>query len=105
MKKLFLSILMVTAFGIAFSQKAINDANAEKRNVSSFHGIDVATGIKLILTEGKIEDVAVSASKTEYRDKIITEVKNGILKIYYETKLGAINKRKESKDLKAYVSY
>ena len=106
MKKICLPVLIIAAFSIAaFSQKTVNDPNAEKRNVSGFHGIDVATGIKLILTKGDIEEVAVSASKTEYRDKIITEVKNGILKIHYETKLGAINKKKESKDLKAYVSY
>jgi Putative auto-transporter adhesin, head GIN domain len=106
MKKIFLSILMIVAVGIAgFSQKTVNDPNAEKRNVSSFHGIDVATGIHLILTEGNTEEVAVSASRIEYRDKIVTEVKNGILKIYYETKLGAINKKDQSKDLKAYVSY
>jgi hypothetical protein len=106
MRKIFLSILIMAAFSTAaFSQKIVSDPNAEKRNVSDFHGIDVATGIKLILTEGNTEDVAVSASKIEYRDKIVTEVKNGILKIYYETKLGAINRRNESKDLKAYVSY
>jgi hypothetical protein len=32
-------------------------------------------------------------------------VDNGILKIYYENKLGSVNKRKERKELKAYVSY
>ena len=105
MKKLFLFLLLATSFYNLLAQKTINDPNAEKRNVSGFHGIDVATGIKLILTEGSTEDVAVSASTTEYRDKIITEVKNGILKIHYETKLGAINRKNENKDLKAYVSY
>jgi Putative auto-transporter adhesin, head GIN domain len=65
----------------------------------------VATGIKLIITEGSTEEVAVSASKPEYREKIVTEVVNGILKIYYDKKLGAINKKDESKNLKAYVSY
>ena len=106
MKKIFLSTLIMIALGtLAFSQKTVNDPNAVKRNVNAFHGIDVATGIKLILTKGSTEDVAVSASKIEYRDKIITEVKNGILKIYNETKLGAINRRNENKDLKAYVSY
>jgi hypothetical protein len=30
---------------------------------------------------------------------------NGILKIHYETKTGAINRKNESKNLKAYVSY
>lgn len=89
----------------AFSQKTINDANAEKRAVGSFHGIKVATGIELVLTKGNSEEVAVSASQTEFRDKIVTEVENGILKIHYETKTGAINRRNESKNLKAYVSY
>ncbi len=106
MKKLFLSVLLLA--GIAASlgaQQTINDPNAVKREVSGFHGIDVATGIELYLTAGSNEEVAVSASTEEYRDRIITKVENGILKIHYDSKLGAINKRKESKNLKAYVSY
>jgi hypothetical protein len=106
MKKIFLLFLLVTGFiSPAFSQKTITDDNAEKRVVGSFHGIDVATGIKLVLTHGESEDVVVSASTTEYREKIITRVENGILKIHYESKMGAINKKNESKNLKAYVSY
>ncbi len=106
MKKLLLSFLLV-AITTPFinAQKVINDANAEKRAVNGFHGIHVATGIDLVLTAGNTEEVAVSAATTEFRDKIITRVENGILKIYYETKTGAVNKRKETKDLKAYVSY
>jgi Putative auto-transporter adhesin, head GIN domain len=106
MKKLFISFLLLAAAGSSvLAQKTIHDPNAEKRNVSGFHGIDIATGIKLILTEGSTEDVAVSAFATEYRDRIITEVKDGILKIHYEKKLGAINRNNENKDLRAYVSY
>jgi hypothetical protein len=106
MKKtlLFLS-LFVGLVTTSFAQKTINDANAEKRTVGSFHGIDVATGIELALTKGTTEEVAVSASESEFRDKIVTEVVNGILKIHYETKSGAINKKNENKRLKAYVSY
>ena len=106
MKKLFLFLLAtVAAFNLLLAQKTINDPNAEKRNVNGFHGVHVSTGIKLILTEGSTEDVAVSASKTEFRDKIITKVENGVLKIYYENKFEAIDRKKERKDLKAYVSY
>ena len=106
MKKtlLFLS-LFLGLITTSFAQKTINDANAEKRTVGSFHGIDVATGIQLTLTKGATEEVAVSASETEFRDKIVTEVVNGILKIHYETKSGAINKKNENKRLRAYVSY
>ncbi|MEI2738371.1 MAG: head GIN domain-containing protein [Chitinophagaceae bacterium] len=106
MKKLFLSFLAVAIAGTAlFAQKTINDPNAEKRTVSGYHGIEVGTGIELNLTEGSSEEVAVSAATTEFRDKIVTKVENGILKIHYETKMGSINKKKESKNLKAYVSY
>ena len=106
MKKTFLFLsLFVGLITTPFAQKTINDANAEKRTVGSFHGIDVATGIELTLTKGTTEEVAVSASETQFRDKIVTEVRNGILRIHYETKSGAINKKNESKRLKAYVSY
>jgi len=106
MKKtlLFLSLL-VGLVSISFAQRAVNDKNAEKRTVDSFHGIEVATGIELTLTKGTTEEVAVSASEIEFRDKIVTEVRNGILRIHYETKTGAINKKNESKFLRAYVSY
>ncbi len=106
MKKLILFFLLTAIItGAAFTQKTINDPNAEKRNVDGFHGIEVATGIKLVLTEGSSEEVAVSASTTEFRDKIVTKVENGILKIYYENKLHSMNSRKEKKELKAWVSY
>lgn len=106
MKKLFFSFLFVLSASLAlFAQKTVNDPNAEKRSVGSFHGIDVGTGIELTLTQGSAEEVAVSASSTEFRDRIVTKVENGILRIHYETKTGSINKRNETKGLKAWVSY
>lgn len=99
---LFLSIAFVFS---ATAQKVVNDANVEKRTVSGYHGISVATGIKLVITESTTEDVAVSAATTEFRDKIITKVENGILKIYYESKLHINTDKKEKKELKAWVSY
>lgn len=106
MKNIFLSFLLIIVFSnFSIAQKTINDANAEKRTVASFHGIEVGTGIVLTLTKGNSEEVAVSASETQYRDKIVTEVVNGILKIHYETKTGAINRQNQTKGLRAYVSY
>jgi hypothetical protein len=104
MRKTVLCLAQVLLGAFVFAQE-IKDPNAEKRNVSAFHGIEVATGIKLLLTKGTTEEVVVSADKTEFRDKIVTEVENGILKIHYETKLGSINRRSEPKNLRAYVSY
>lgn len=95
---------MFIGAGLGLSAQTVNDLNAEKRTVGSFHGIDVGTGIELLLTQGTTEEVAVSASKPEFRERIITRIENGILKIYYDSKTGAINKTKENKELKAYVS-
>ncbi len=105
MKKIFLLVLLLAFAGVIMAQKTVSDPNAETRNVGSFHGIEVATGIKLVLTEGTEEAVAVSAASTENRDRIITRVENGILKIYYDKKTKAINRINESKNLRAYVSY
>lgn len=105
MKKLLLAFFLSVGFYNLLAQKVINDPNVEKRSVGSFHGIEVATGIKLFLSEGETEEVAVSAASAEYRDKIITKVENGILKIHYDSRLGAINRKKTNKKLTAYVSY
>lgn len=96
MRKSILSFLAVVFCTSVFAQKIINDPNAEKRTVSSFHGIEVATGIELSLTQGTTEEVAVSAAQPAYRDRIVTKVENGILKIYYDSKAGAINKQKRN---------
>src|SRR5436853_7869739 len=107
MKKLLtLTVVLIFVGSALYAQTTYNGANAEKRNVGTFHGIEVGTGIKLVLTEGTSEDVAVSASTDEDRDKIKTKVENGILKIYFENnKLISIHNKKEKHDLKAWVSY
>ena len=103
MKKL-VSLFVLTGLIItATAQKTINDANAQKRNVSGFHAIEVSGGIDLYLSQGE-EAVAVSTLKEEYRNKIMTEVKDGILKIWYQS---SSNIRMDwgSRKLKAYVSF
>jgi hypothetical protein len=107
MKKILLSFLLISTVITAISQQTINDPNAEKRNVSGFHAIEVGGGIDLYLSQGD-EAVAVSASETRFRDKIITEVVNGVLKIRYEYEKGnglRISFSDTKKKLKAYVSY
>jgi Putative auto-transporter adhesin, head GIN domain len=103
MKKVLLSLLILSFTGVIYAQKTVNDPNAEKRNVSGFHGIEVGGGIDLYLSSGE-EAVAVSAANDEVRSRIKTEVKDGILRIGYEwdrkLKLDFKNKR-----MKAYVSY
>ncbi|HET9058007.1 MAG TPA: head GIN domain-containing protein [Chitinophagaceae bacterium] len=104
MKKL-LFFLLLSATLVKAQEKIINDENAVKREVKSFHGIAVGSGIDLIIQQGNEEAVAVSASEPKYREKIITVVENGILKIYYEKEDGWFISGINSKKLKAYVSF
>jgi hypothetical protein len=105
MKKILTSLLLAIIAVTAFAQKTINDPNAEKRSVSGFHAIEVGGGIDLYLSQGS-EAVAVSASETKFRDKIKTEVVNGVLKIHYEYEKGIkITVNGQKKNLKAYVSF
>ncbi|HEX6846184.1 MAG TPA: head GIN domain-containing protein [Chitinophagaceae bacterium] len=103
MKKLFALLALAGVITTASAQKTINDANVQKRNVSGFHAIEVSGGIDLYLSQGD-EAVAVSAAKVDDRDKIITEVKDGVLKIWYDWK----NSSKfdwGNRKMKAYVSF
>src|SRR5687767_975190 len=103
MKKINCIIILAAISLSVCGQKTVNDANAEKRNVSGFHAIQVSGGIDLYLSQGN-EAVAVSASKTEYREKIMTKVENGILKIWFEWK-NAVKMNWDNRKLRAYVSF
>jgi len=86
MQKLILLLAACFTMSAVIAQKTIvKDPNAVVRKVPEFHAIHVATGIRLLLTQGTEIGVAVSAKSAEYRDRIQTEVKNGVLHIYYDT--------------------
>ena len=104
MKKLSLFLSLFVIVSLSSAQKVINDPNAEKRNVSGYHGISVAGGIDLFLSQGS-ESVAVSASETKYRDRIKTEVVNGVLKIWYESNSNLRIDWNDNRKMKAYVSF
>jgi hypothetical protein len=107
MLKSIINLLFVAFITVpAFSQKVVNDPNAEVRSVSSFHSISVSSGIDLYLTPGTDETVVVSAADSKIRDRIKTEVTDGNLRIYVEQK-GHINISWNSskKAMKAYVSF
>jgi hypothetical protein len=98
----FVAAMLLTTTLIA--QKQIDDANAEVRTVGSFHGIKVSNGITVYLTQGNSEMVAVSANEVEVRNKIITRIENGILKIYYDEDDWKFWKNFNNKKSRAYVS-
>ena len=104
MKKFFSIVCLLTLFICTSAQKVINDPNIEVRKIGSFTGISVSHGIDMYLSHGD-EAVAVSAEKLEHRDRIKTEVVNGILKIWYDAKTGFPVNIGDGKRLRAYVSY
>jgi hypothetical protein len=83
-------------------ETVIRDPNAELRsNVKGYHGIEVSSAIVLYLSQGPEETVAVSASDIKWRDRIKTEVVDGILRISVEGNHWHAGNYK----LKAYVSF
>jgi hypothetical protein len=76
------------------------DKQTETRPVESFNGINVCCGIRVYLTEGKSSTITVKALPDDMKD-LVTEVKNGILKISYKkTKI----KFKKNNRIEVYVT-
>lgn len=105
MKSFLFLLAAVSSFSVSMAQnKVINDANAVKRQAKDFHAIRVSSGIHLYLSQGNEEAVAVSASDAEYRDRIKTEVSNGVLKIYFDKEGWNSWHDWSKRKLRAYVS-
>ncbi|MGZ5246012.1 MAG: head GIN domain-containing protein [Flavitalea sp.] len=102
MRKFGLALALLFSVATLSAQKQISDANAEKRSVSGYHGINVSSGVELFLTQGESEAVAVSSAGGEFNQDIKTEVKNGILHIGFDHM--KFKNLKTNKKLKAYVS-
>jgi hypothetical protein len=103
MKRIF-TLLLLAAFSNAFSQEPIYDANVKKRSVSSFHGIEASTGVEVIVSQGTVEALGVSSNSPDFDRLVITEVENGILKIYIEANWKLWDMPKNWK-VKVYVSF
>jgi hypothetical protein len=84
MKKIQVMLLAMLVSTVLFAQKTINDPNAEPRNLSGFHAIKISNAFTVYISQGNEDAVAISASKAEYKAKIITKVENGILIIRFD---------------------
>ena len=99
MKRIFATLLTFTLITSLCAQN-FNDPNAEVREAKNFHGISVSSSFDVYIDQASTEAVAVSAASASDREKIIVEVKNGILYIGFDKKVQLGRNRK----LKAYVS-
>ena len=95
--------LSIVLFATAQETK-IEDPNAEKRTIKPFHSVKVGDGIDLYLSQSTEESVVASASREEYRNRLKTEVEDGLLKIYYDRESFS-DWTSSGKKLKVYVSF
>jgi hypothetical protein len=80
MKGLLLSITLLVA--------ALNTASDDwkkDRSVSGFTGLNVSNGIVVYLTQGNAEKLTLEAKGVD-EDQVISDVRNGTLKLYIERK-------------------
>ena len=101
MKKFLLGLAILFSFS-AISQ-TVHDANAEVRNVAGFKGVNISGSIDLFLSQGSSEAVAVSAKDIKVRDRIKTEVRDGILYISLDGR-GWKDWNNGDQKMKAYVT-
>lgn len=100
--KLLFTVLLsiITCIGMA----ANGDSDkTEIRKVSNFNGIKVATGIDLYITMGDVEEVKIVA-EDDIIDNLITEVKDGTLRIYMKQSNNWFNWNIGNQTRKAYVT-
>lgn len=80
-----LSFLIVAIIlGTNFQSLAFSSDKTEIRNLKDFNAIKVSSGIDLYLRMGETEEVKVVADE-DIIDKVVTEVKDGTLKIYMKS--------------------
>lgn len=81
MKRILLGLILITGCNLSAQNKTaiVYDNHAQVRKVPSFTAISVSSAIDLYLTQSSTNEVAVSASDDNIRDRIITEVVGGTL--------------------------
>ncbi len=103
MQKVLFSICAAFVIVSAAAQNVVYDAHADVRKVSSFNKVSISGALSVYLSQGKEQAVAVSSEDGKYNDKIKTEVRDGMLKVYVES--GNWNKWSwGNKELKAYIT-
>lgn len=107
MKQLFLFIAVLFAGSLLQAQDlmVVNDKNAEVRTINgSFHGLKVSHAIQVFLKQGNDEAIVVSAVDEKWRSRIKAEVKDGVLRIWFDNEGLRWNWNTGDKKLRAYVS-
>jgi hypothetical protein len=84
-KSIFAALIILTISGAAIAKPhstvKANYSEVVDRHLSGFHAVDVAGSFDVYITQGSTESVKVEAP-AELMPRIITEVENGVLRIY-----------------------
>jgi hypothetical protein len=100
------NLFLLTILAVIYANTpalAGNSDKTENRNVKDFKEIKVSTGIDLYITMGNEEKVTIVADD-DIIDNLITEVKDGTLKIYMKNNNNWFNWGNFTKPRKAYVT-
>jgi len=83
--KIFLALFLLTGSGYVFARPVsiskITGYETVDRHLSGFNAINVAGPFDVFITQGSTESVKVEAP-SDVIDRILTEVNNGVLKVY-----------------------
>ena len=96
-------MMVLLAFKSLHAQRFIvQDPHAELRSVGGFTGIKASSAMDIFISQGDETGVAVSATEQKVKERIKTEVKEGVLHISFDGK--GWNDWRGNKQMKVYVS-
>lgn len=101
-KVIVLCTLAVFSLAVQAQKFVISDKNAVMRSVPAFTGIEANSAIDVYISQGEEVGVAVSSVDPKVTERIRTEVKEGVLHIWFES--GGWKDWRSDRKMKAYVS-
>ncbi|WP_338874981.1 head GIN domain-containing protein [Spirosoma sp. SC4-14] len=99
MKATILALMVVTA-GI----NTASDDWKKDRSIAGFKGLSVSSGIDVYLTQGSSEKLTIEAKGFD-EDEVVSEVKNGVLKLYVDRRGIANWNFGKNRYVKAYLTF
>ena len=108
LSKILLAAVLLAGTGYTYANPALtvkltNRDDVQDRHLSGFHAVDVSGSYDVYITQGGSESVKVDAP-SDMMDHVVTEVENGVLKIYNKHESGWNWNGSGSHKIKVYVT-
>ena len=88
--------------GVAQKQFIVDPDAVIREITGSFSSIKVSSGLHVYLSKGEVEVLAISATDEKYRNAIKTEIRNGVLHVFFA---GEKIRNNNSGKLTVYIAY